>query len=73
MKYVGSTSRDPEIRKAEWKREGRNVPKFKVVANKLTYKQAREKEKSYQKRGYKASAGGPKKKGKVYCVYTYGY
>ena len=61
-RYVGSTSRSPDIRKREWLNEGYNVSQFKVIARGLTYEQAKAMEDSYKRRGYT---------GHVYSVYTF--
>ncbi len=70
---VGMTS-NPAARKAYWKSQHPKMRNWDIIAKKLTYKEAHEKEKAAAKR-YRCTAhsGGLKKRGKVYSVYRFDY
>ena len=71
-KRVGMTT-DPDERKSYWKKEHPTLENWEIVASKLTYDEAQEKENEYRRRGYEGSPGGPRVQGKVYSVYTFKY
>ena len=70
MKRVGITT-DIDERKAYWSREYPNLRNWQIVEIGLTYDQAQKIENDYIKRGYKGHAGGERKAGSQYKVYTF--
>ena len=73
MKYVGMTSRHPDLRKQEWESQGRVISGFTVIYTCLTYDEALEIENRYRLSGYRAEPGGPRVPGNVYSVYVFEY
>ena len=70
---VGMTS-NVASRKRHWKSKHRSFRNWKVLKGKLTYDQALATEKKYTaKRGIAGHGGGPRKRGRVYSVYSFNY
>ena len=78
MKYIGMTSRDPQVREREWKQE-RSIKNFQVIETGLTYDEAQILESGRisalcdRCKESESHPGGPRKEGRVYSVYTYDY
>ena len=71
-KRVGITT-DTNERQKYWQSQYPNLSNFRIVKSGLTYEQAQAEENEYIKKGYEGSAGGEKKYGSVYSVYTFDY
>ena len=72
-KYVGITSRNPELRKREHKAKYRHLWGWAIIDNNLTYEKAQRIEDKYKQLGFKAHPGGQKVSGAVYSVYVFTY
>ena len=69
-KRVGITT-DVQERKQSWGSIHKNMTNFRVVKSVLTHSQAQKIEDKYISRGYEGHAGGVKKAGRQYSVYTF--
>ena len=75
-RYIGMTSRDPDERKREWEKEGRDVSGFTVLHRRLSYEDAQELERMLKGefercKDCEGHPGGRKVAGQVYSVYIY--